>query len=85
MPEVGKVVLALSGRESGALYLVIYDDGKRCRIADGRHRMLRNPKKKNPKHLREIGVRLAPGQYATDRGLRRALQAIGHRNDDNQP
>ena len=85
MPEVGKVVLALAGREAGTLHLVVTEDGKRCKIADGRRRTLANPKMKNPKHLREIGVRLAPEQYATDRGLRRALQAIGHRIDDNQP
>lgn len=84
MPEVGRVVLALSGKEAGRLCVIVAASDAGCFIADGRHRKLQNPKRKNPRHLRCTALTLAPEQYATDRHLRRTLQQAGHRNDDNQ-
>lgn len=74
MPEVGEVVRALTGREAGRLYVVTAVCGDRVGIADGRHRKLLCPKKKNPRHLTGLGIRLCPEQYATDKKLRESLR-----------
>ena len=50
--EPGQVVKSLAGRDKGKLYLIIgFTGGNRLLLADGRCRMVNNPKKKNPKHL----------------------------------
>lgn len=84
MPEVGRVVLATSGRDAGAIFVVVAVCGGRCCIANGRQRKLQSPKKKNPRHLRMTSEQLEPEQYATDCRLRRVLREAGHRIDDNQ-
>ena len=76
MPEVGEVVRALSGREAGRLHVITAVCGDRVGIADGRHRKLCDPKKKNPRHIMSIGVKLRPEEYSTDRRLRISLRTL---------
>lgn len=85
MPEKGCVVLATAGREKGRLFVVLQCSEARCLIADGRTRRLRQPKRKNPRHLQPTGRRLDPEQYAADGRLRRALAEAEHRDDDTNP
>lgn len=77
MLQQGQVVYSAAGHDKGSFYVVVEVEGDgSCRIADGRRRSLRNPKRKNPKHLRPTRSALEPAQIGSDRALRRALAAL---------
>ena len=78
MVEVGTVVQSLSGKDRGTLLVVVGGDEHRILVADGRHRMLAHPKAKNPRHLRQSGIRLTADRYRTDRQI--TEKSAGRRN-----
>ena len=47
----GDIVKAMTGRDKGKYFLVIFLDGDMAYIVDGKTRKVDNPKKKNNKHL----------------------------------
>lgn len=50
--SVGSVVRAVSGRGAGNLYIVVGMDGdKYAWLCDGKYRRIKNPKRKNIKHV----------------------------------
>ncbi|MDD3831077.1 MAG: KOW domain-containing RNA-binding protein [Clostridia bacterium] len=53
--SVGCVVYSLSGRDSGRYYVIVKLEDGYAYIVDGNLRKLKNPKKKNMKHLRSSG------------------------------
>lgn len=80
---LGRLATSRSGRDAGAVYLVIGAAGPGLvLVADGRGRPLSRPKRKNVKHL-ELGAaapaalaaKLAAGQPVTDEELRAAIAA----------
>ncbi len=73
----GQVVLSLAGRDKDRLMAVLGEapDGG-VLVADGKERPLQRPKRKNPRHLRPIGVPVGEHSMATNRELRRALLAL---------
>ena len=49
---IGSVVRAVSGRGAGNLYIVVGTDGdKYAWLCDGKYRKIKNPKRKNIKHV----------------------------------
>ena len=49
---IGSVVRAVSGRGAGNLYIVVGTDGdKYAWLCDGKYRKIKNPKRKNIKHI----------------------------------
>ncbi len=50
--KTGKIVLVIAGKESGRAFAVIErSDNRFALIADGRHRKIEKPKRKNVRHL----------------------------------
>lgn len=75
----GQIVLSLAGRDSGRLYVVLGREGERFLLADGRHRRLQDPKRKNGKHLEKRSdsplADAIGGGVVTDRMIRNTLAA----------
>ena len=79
---LGRLATSRLGRDAGDVYLVIgVESATVVLVADGRHRTVARPKRKNVKHL-ELGAifpavaeRLAAGRPLTDEELRAALAA----------
>lgn len=74
--KTGSVVISLSGKDAGCLMAVVSDTGDVLYVADGRHRPVQRPKKKNPRHLRETGHEISQSSMETNRMLRRELRRI---------
>jgi hypothetical protein len=72
---IGSVVLSLSGRDNGDLFVVLTDDSDRFVFyADGRTRKIQSPKKKSKKHVRILGKSSVTDISAvTNKQLRRLL------------
>lgn len=47
----GKLAFSKAGHDKGKLYLVIREEGNQVWLSDGRVRGVRNPKKKNKRHI----------------------------------
>ncbi len=75
--QKGQVVRSLAGRDKGFLLAVVSADGGAVTLADGKRRPLERPKAKNVRHIVATPARLTSEQMATNRGLRRALNALG--------
>ncbi|MBP5231698.1 MAG: KOW domain-containing RNA-binding protein [Clostridia bacterium] len=80
-------VLALStaGHDAGRFYLILSEDGDAVTLADGKHRKLSQPKRKNKKHVKRIldpsgREILYDGPVLTDRYVRKWLNRF--RNGD---
>ena len=79
---LGRLATSRLGRDAGDVYLVIgVESATVVLVADGRHRTVARPKRKNVKHL-ELGAifpavaeRLAAGPPLTDEELRAAIAA----------
>ena len=53
----GHVVKALAGRDNGRWFLVVGEQkGPYLMLADGRTRHMKRPKKKNIRHVRDLGL-----------------------------
>ena len=73
--QPGTVVLAKAGREAGCFFLVTALDGAELLLADGRHRPLSKPKRKNPAHVQATKQTLCLTNL-TDKALRAALHPL---------
>jgi len=71
--QVGMVVCATAGKEKDNFYIVTQLDGRAVYLADGKHRTLSKPKRKNVKHIRPT-TEIWELKELTDRALRRKLQ-----------
>ncbi len=71
--QVGMVVCATAGKEKDNFYIVTQLDGKAVYLADGKHRTLSKPKRKNVRHIRPT-TEVWELNGLTDRALRRKLQ-----------
>ena len=80
---LGRLATSRSGRDTGGVYLVIgVESATVVLVADGRHRTVARPKRKNVKHL-ELGAifpavaeRLAAGPPLTDEEVRAAIATV---------
>ncbi|MGN1080521.1 MAG: hypothetical protein ACI4QV_00355 [Acutalibacteraceae bacterium] len=72
----GRIVVSKKGKDKGR-FLVIVEDNCEIFVADGKLRPLEKPKKKNLKHLALTNSYLDEAQMATNRSLRKALEAFG--------
>ncbi len=68
----GIVVKSAGGHDQG-FFAVLSFDGKFAYIANGKSRLIDNPKKKNPKHLVATQKILDMQKLTTDKKLREAL------------
>lgn len=70
--QVGMVVCATAGKEKDSFYTVTKLDGNAVYLADGKHRTLEKPKRKNVKHIRATETVLDLSTM-TDKALYRRL------------
>jgi len=82
MTLVGRIVVSLSGHDKGRLALVIAEEERCVLLADGKHRRLSKPKRKNKKHIRMIPQTPMDPIGMTDGVLRRYLRDLA---DSEQP
>ena len=75
MLKRGSVVMSSAGKDRGTFLAVLRVEPDGIWIADGRHRPLERPKRKNPRHLAETPFTADEASMATNRELRRALAA----------
>jgi ribosomal protein L14E/L6E/L27E len=73
--QPGTVVLAKAGREAGCFFVVTALDGAELLLADGRHRPLSKPKRKNPAHVQATKQTLCL-ETLTDKALREVLRPL---------
>ncbi len=78
--QIGSVVKAEAGRDSGGFFAVTGFDKDHCFIADGKSRKLSSPKRKNIKHLRFTNSVIELNEI-TDKKLRAALKEFGGRDE----
>jgi len=88
--QVGQLVRSLAGRDQGRFYL-IYDvlDEAFVRVIDGEKKRLKNPKKKNVKHLSfysqmAVGIaeKLRTGQTVTEEEIVESVKSLGLSHED---
>ena len=72
----GLVVMAKAGHDAGRFSVIVNLDQGFCFIADGKHRKLDCPKKKNPLHLAPTNTVLDLDKIVTDKELRRNLSRL---------
>ena len=71
----GMIVLATAGREAGRFFLVTATEGQELLLADGRHRLLAKPKRKNPAHVQATKQTVCL-EGLTDKALRAVLHPL---------
>lgn len=69
----GRIVKSKAGHDREEFFVVIATLGEFAMIADGKHRKLQNPKKKNKKHL--APTKELVDEITTDKQLRAVLRA----------
>ena len=76
MSVKGQVFRSQAGRDKGRLLAALSSDSSFVYVCDGRERPLRNPKRKNPRHLQPCGRSVTDSQMRSDRALRKALAVM---------
>lgn len=82
--SIGDIVIPIAGRDTDKKFIIVgILPGGYVAIADGCFHKLSNPKKKNPKHLRDadmllenIALKLSTGKKVFDSELASALKKI---------
>ncbi|HAG12713.1 MAG TPA: hypothetical protein DCG49_02495 [Ruminococcus sp.] len=73
--EPGRIVLCKAGRESGRYFLVTALEGADLLLVDGKHRLMQNPKRKNPLHV-QATAQTIPLSGLTDKAIRKILNPL---------
>ena len=74
----GLVVRVIAGHDAGRFCVIVGSEEGFCMIADGKHRKLSQPKKKNIRHLAPTAMYLDLDEVLTDRQLRRSLWKLNN-------
>ncbi len=80
--EIGMFATAKCGHDRNHLYVIIKETNDCVYLADGRLKLLANPKKKNRKHIQiihqtvedELRARLSDGEEVRDEEIKRAIR-----------
>jgi len=77
----GKLAISRSGHDKGNIYVIVKEEGEFVYVADGRLKMLENPKKKNKKHIQiikklpeEISELLSQNREYRNEEIKRAIK-----------
>ena len=73
MLETGSVVRSLAGRDKDSLLAVVKAENDAVYVCDGGERPLERPKRKNPRHLCDTGMKLPMQTVGSNKALRKAL------------
>ena len=75
--KVGMYVRSLAGHDKDKVYVAVDVKDDFVYVADGKNKLLSNPKKKKIKHVQKIN--LFAGSYDTDEKISRALDMYENR------
>jgi len=80
------IVRCTCGRDEGRLFLVVDAGDGYVLLADGRHRRLESPKRKNPKHVTRVARcgRQALSEPLTNKALYRMMAAFAAGKSEDQ-
>ena len=85
------IVRSLSGRDEGKLYFVLSAEEDFLLLADGKHRRLKNPKRKRKKHValvetgeNAVAEKIRSNDKITNSELRKAIAAMSGANPDQE-
>jgi len=77
------IVRCSTGRDKGRAFLVLGTEDGKVLLADGKHRMVENPKAKNLKHIQflarpahEAALQVRHGDRITNKALRKLMAAF---------
>ena len=75
----GTVVMSLSGHDKGNLYVVLKKEENFLFVCDGKNKLISEPKKKNKKHLIDVGMYIDLSVYNPlyDAHIRKELKSFG--------
>ena len=89
--QIGSVVLSTQGRDKGKYFVITAIDDKAVYLVDGGMRRLASPKRKNPRHVSDSGVRLdtiatklIEGKKVFDSEIKSALRQFGSNQQEKQ-
>lgn len=82
--KIGDIVQSIRGHDKG-FFAVMRIEEPFAYLADGKHRPLEKPKKKNLKHLQKMGKPLDLQQIHTNRQLKKALRTALEEEDFSWP
>lgn len=89
--QIGSVVLSTQGRDKGKYFVITAIDDKAVYLVDGGMRRLASPKRKNPRHVSDSGVRLdtiaaklIDGKKVFDSEIKSALRQFGSNQQEKQ-
>ncbi len=71
---VGRIVCSAAGRDRGRFMVIVGFCGKFPLVCDGKERRLKNPKRKNPKHLEFTDAFLPAERLNSDSSIRKNLR-----------
>lgn len=78
--SLGQIVESVAGRDAHQIYLTVGISGKFIQVSNGRDKPVKEPKKKNIRHVRVyrqvsefIANKLRSGEKVTDEEIRRVL------------
>ncbi len=71
-------MLSLAGHDKDKLYVVLKEEGTYALLADGKTKLLKEPKKKNLKHLEDTGMYIELSKYNPlyDAHIRKELKGL---------
>lgn len=71
-------MLSLAGHDKDKLYVVLKQEGSHAILADGKTKTLKDPKKKNLKHLKDTGMYVDISKYNPlyDAHIRKELKGL---------
>ena len=74
----GTVVKSLKGHDKGCFYIVVGTNGGYALVCDGKNKLLKNPKRKNCRHLECIGKETDLSKYNPlyDAHIRKELKGL---------
>ena len=69
------IVMSTNGREAGKLFVVLEVEARAVVLADGKHRRIESPKRKNQKHVRWVArPELETVEGLSNREIRKLLR-----------
>ena len=76
MWETGMIVMSTAGRDKGYLLCVVGEEDGYVLVCDGKERPLERPKKKNPRHIEQVGCPEFTWELRGNNALRKALNRL---------
>lgn len=73
--ETGQIVISKYGHDKNCFMAVVGEKDGYVFVADGKHRKISNPKRKNIKHISVIDGRVNREELLSNKTLRRAIKA----------